>query len=437
MKARRGVLAHPFSLATIVIFTGLLSFALWRLSDTEAALRTQAGDNMLWVISQAQVAAQRLDVTLSRARLGEADAASLRLRYDVLLSRLALLDAGPQQRYLADLGHKESLRTLADEVYAREEAFLSSALSSADETLHDLLERLAHELGLAANRAMVTQWNETGSQLDRQHEAILQVIAAVVVILALGALISWRMLLALHAEQRAQMSLLREQEIREAYRNFVALISHQFRTPLSVIDSSMQRILRSGPSMAHGEIAERAQRVRDRVKSLTDLMQATLNSVRLEAGQVEIAQVECDIAAELKSVREQHLEAGPERTIRIDIGNEVPARITTDPLLLQQIIGNLLANAITYSPRNEPVTIRASASNNRLRIDVKDRGTGIPEKEQQLLFQPFFRASTATDARGVGIGLHLSRRLAQLLGGELTFESRQGFGSTFTLELPI
>ena len=119
MKAQRGVLAHPFSLATIVIFTGLLSFALWRLSDTEAALRTQAGDNMLWVISQAQVAAQRLDVTLSRARLGEADAASLRLRYDVLLSRLALLDAGPQQRYLADLGHKESLRTLADEVYAR------------------------------------------------------------------------------------------------------------------------------------------------------------------------------------------------------------------------------------------------------------------------------------------------------------------------------
>jgi two-component system sensor histidine kinase SenX3 len=104
---------------------------------------------------------------------------------------------------------------------------------------------------------------------------------------------------------------------------------------------------------------------------------------------------------------------------------------------LQQIIGNLLANALTYSPRSEPVTIRASARSNHLRLDIEDRGTGIPEKEQQLLFQPFFRASSAAGVQGVGIGLHLSQRLAQVLGGELTFHSRQGFGSTFTLELPI
>ena len=433
MRIWRGVLARPFSLATILIFTGLLAFALWRLTDTEATLRNRAGDNMLWAISQAQIAAQRLDVTLSRAQVAAEEADDLRLRYDVLLSRLALLEAGPQRRYLSDLGHSERISALAEEVYAEEEKFLSAA----DEGLHDLLEQLAHELGVAANRAMVAQWDETGAQLERQHEAILQVIAAVVVILALGALISWRMLLALHAEQQAQMSLLREQETREAYRNFVALVSHQFRTPLSVIDSSMQRILRSGSAMSHEDIAERAQRVRDRVKNLTDLMQATLDSMKLEVGQVETEQVECSIAAELEVARQQQLEARPERTIRIEIGDEVPARIRTAPLLLQQIIGNLLANALTYSPRSEPVTIRASARSNHLRLDIEDRGTGIPEKEQQLLFQPFFRASSAAGVQGVGIGLHLSQRLAQVLGGELTFHSRQGFGSTFTLELPI
>lgn len=433
MRGRRGILAHPFTLATILIFTGLLAFALWRLTDTEAALRTQAGDNMLWAISQAQVAAQRLDVTLSRARLGEADADILRLRYDVLLSRLALLDDGPQQRYLADLGHSEPIRTLAEEVYAREEAFLSAG----HESLHDLLESLARELGLAANRAMVAQWNETGAQLDLRHEAILQVIAAVLIILALGTLISWRMLAALRAEQRAQMSLLREQETREAYRNFVALVSHQFRTPLSVIDASMQRILRTGVSMSHEEIAERAKRVRKTVTNLTDLMQVTLDSMRLDTGEIEIQQTECDIASELEVAREQQLEAKPERRIRIDIGDEVPARVSTDPLLLQQIIGNLLANAIAYSPRSEPVTIRARAGNGRLLIVVEDRGSGIPEKEQELLFQPFFRASTTSGVPGIGIGLHLSRRLAQLLGGDLTFESRQGVGSAFTLELPL
>ena len=436
MRARRGVLAYPFSLAAILAFSGLLVFALWRLVDTEAALRTQAGDNMLWAISQAQSATQRLDVTLGRMRLGEADSGTLSLRYDVLLSRLTLLEAGPQRRYLADLGQFEPIQGLADEVHAREEDFLSAG-AAGTEDLHDLLATLAGELGRAANRSMVTQWEETGAQLDRQHGAIMQVIATVAVILALGAFISWRMLAALQAEHRAQMSLLREQEIREAYRAFVALVSHQFRTPLSVIDASMQRILRKGESMPLSEIGDRARRVRETVNGLTELMQATLDSMKLDAGRIEIKPAECAVAAELDAAREHQLDAMPGRTIRIDIGDEVPARFKTDPLLLQQIVGNLLANALAYSPQNEPVTIRARAGGGRLRLAVEDRGIGIPDKEKERLFQPFFRASTAAGVRGVGMGLHLSRRLAHMLGGDLSFESRRGFGSTFTLELPL
>ncbi|MDN2565614.1 HAMP domain-containing histidine kinase [Aquibium sp. A9E412] len=436
MSGRRGVLAYPFSLAAILAFTGLLAFALWRLSDTEAALRNQAGDNMLWAISQAQVAARQLDATLGRARLGEADAEALRLRYDVLYSRLDLLEAGPQRRYLAALGHDAPIRALAAQVYAREGAFLSAGATGGS-ALHELLARLATELGRAANGAMVAQWDETGAQLDRQRGAILQVIAAGIVVLALGAFLSVRMLAALQAEQRAQMSLLREQEIREAYRGFVALVSHQFRTPLSVIDASMQRIQRRGEAMPRTEIAERARRVRDAVGRLTALMQATLDSMKLDAGRIEIALADCAIAAELEAARQRQLEAWPGRTVAIDIGDAVPARFTADPLLLQQILGNLLANALAHSPRTEPVTLRARARGGRLLIAVIDRGVGIPEAEKDSVFQPYFRASTAARADGVGIGLHLSRRLARMLGGEISFESRHGVGSTFTLDLPL
>ncbi|MDZ5697903.1 HAMP domain-containing sensor histidine kinase [Chelativorans sp. M5D2P16] len=439
MTVRRGVLAYPFSLAAILIFTGLLVFALWRLWSTEAALRTQAGDNMLWAIAQAQVATQQLDITLAQERLEEADADALALRYDVLLSRLTLLEDGPQRRYLADLGHFETIHALAERVYARENAFLSAGVRAGDagEPLHELLAELAREIGRAANRAMVAQWNETGAQLDKQHGAIMQVIATVIVILAIGAFISWRMLAAVHAEQRAQMSLLREQEIREAYRSFVALVSHQFRTPLSVIDASMQRILRAGDLMPRAEIRQRAGRVRETVKGLTDLMQATLDSMKLEAGRIEVKKTECDIAAELETARKRQLDASPGRTIHVDTGSEVPARITTDALLFQQIVGNLLANALIYSPQTEPVTVRVRADSSRIRIAVEDRGIGIPEEEKDRLFQPFFRASTAAKVNGVGMGLHLSRRLARMLGGDLTFESRQGFGSTFTLALSL
>jgi signal transduction histidine kinase len=436
MNNRRDVLAYPFSLAAIALFAALLVFALWRLLDTEAALRTQAGDNMLWTIAQAQVAAQRLDTTLSQVRLGEADADALRLRYDVLLSRLTLLEAGPQRRYLEDIGHFEQIQAFAEQVYAQENAILSTRPADG-EGFHDLLITLAAQLGRAANSAMVTQWDETGAHLDRQREAIMQAIALVAGILTLGILISWRMLTALQAQQDAQRSLVREQEIRAAYRSFVALVSHQFRTPLSVIDSSMQRILRKGEAMPPAEIADRARRVRSTVGRLTDLMQATLDSVKLDAGQIEASPAECDLAAELETARTRQLDARPGRAIRLDIGGDVPARLTTDSLLLQQIVGNLLANALAYSPQSEPVTIRARASNNRLHIAVTDFGVGIPEEEKGMLFQPFFRASTATKLHGVGIGLHLSRGLAHMLGGDLTFKSEQGLGSTFTLELPL
>lgn len=440
MSGRRGLRSYPFSLAAILVFTGLLVLALWRLWGTEHALRTQAGDNMLWAIAQAQLATQNLDITVAQARLGEADAETLELRYDVVLSRLALIAEGPQRRYLEDLGHFERIQDLSEKVYAWEDTILSAGALTASEAqpLHILLADMARAFGRAANSAMVAQWNETGAHLDRQHRAIVQVIVMVIVILAIGAYISWRMMSALYAKQQAQMSLLREREIREAYRSFVTLVSHQFRTPLSVIDASMQRILRKGDTMPHSEIADRARRVRTTVANLTELMDVTLDSMKLDAGQIEINPSQCDLAAELDTVREQQLEAAPGRTVRIDIGAEVPARIHTDPLLLRQIVGNLVANALTYSPQTETVTIRVRADNNQVRIAVQDRGIGIPEAEKAKLFTPFFRASTAAKAEGgIGMGLHLSRHLARMLGGDLTFESRRGLGSTFTIELPF
>ncbi|HLS67853.1 MAG TPA: ATP-binding protein, partial [Kiloniellales bacterium] len=162
-----------------------------------------------------------------------------------------------------------------------------------------------------------------------------------------------------------------------------------------------------------------------------------LDSMRLDSGEVLARPTECDLAAELNEARARQLEANPRRRIQIEIGEEVPARFTSDPLLLQQILANLLANAISYSPESELVILRARAASGRLRISVIDHGIGIPEQEQEMLFQPYFRASTTRQVRGIGIGLHLSQSLASILGGSLSCESTQGIGSTFTLDLPL
>lgn len=436
MTRQRGILAYPFSLAAVLVFSALLVFALWRLLDQESDLRGTASDNMLWTVSQAQVAAYRLDAALGRARLGEVGEDTLRLRYNVLLSRIDLLEAGPQTRFLADLGERAAIRDLGNEIRAHERAFLA-AHPAAPDSLHMLLDDFAEATGRAANAAMVAQLERIGGLLNRQHATILQVIAATLAIFAIGVLISWRMLVSLRAEHEANASLKREREMRAAYRGFVALVAHQFQTPLAAIDSSMQRILRKGEAMARDEIRARARRVRATVAQLTDLMRATRESVRLDAGQIEVTPAQCDLAAELDLARQSQLDAHPGRKIRISIDESVPATLVTDRVLMHQIVGNLLSNATAYSPQDEPVTVHVSASAGRVRIAVVDRGIGIPETESPMLFEPFFRASSTMDTHGSGMGLYLSRRLARLMGGEIRADSRPGIGSAFTLELPL
>src|SRR5690606_14107676 len=191
-----------------------------------------------------------------------------------------------------------------------------------------------------------------------------------------------------------------------------------------------------GDHMTQAEIAERARNVRAEVRGLNDLIGAALDVVRLDAGQVSADPSKCNISTLVDSVRERQLKATPGRMIAVQIGDEVPPTFETDPLLVEQVLDNLLSNAIKYSPPTEPVVIRVTAENRQLVFAVEDRGIGIPEDEQANLFGRFFRASTAREIPGTGVGLSIASQLARLLGGELEFVSRAGIGSTFVLKLP-
>src|SRR5690606_30856516 len=132
------------------------------------------------------------------------------------------------------------------------------------------------------------------------------------------------------------------------------------------IDSTMQRLLRSGDQMTQAEIAERARNVRAEVRGLNELIGAALDVVKLDAGQVSADPSECNITTLVDSVRERQLKATPGRMISVHIGSEVPATFETDPLLAEQILVNLVSNAIKYSPPTEPVVIRVTAENRQV-----------------------------------------------------------------------
>ena len=394
---------------------------------------------MLWVISRAQLATLRLDTTIARQVGVENNPDALKKSYDILLSRLTLLTSGPQFRYIDNLGFGDKLLSANQAVRAIEADILGLAHGDIDtaRAIHATLAPLSRDLGRAGNRAMVLHWKAAGARLDSRRASITQVVISIFGIIIIGGGLSVFMLRAMTQRQRLMRSIIREQETAAAYRSFIALASHQFRTPLAIIDSSMQRLLRSGASMSLKDIEERARNVRLEVQSLNQLLSATLDVLKLDSGQVNATPATCHVATLIDCVRERQLKSTPNRVITVQFEADVPTALETDPLLAEQILTNLVSNAIKYSDVSEPVSIHVSTENKQLLIAVEDHGVGIPDKEQQHLFEPFFRSSTTQEIPGTGVGLSSAAQLAQLLSGELSFVSQAGLGTTFILKLPL
>lgn len=230
-------------------------------------------------------------------------------------------------------------------------------------------------------------------------------------------------------------SLARETGLRELYKGFVSMVSHQFRTPLSIIDASAQRIIRRGRQMTEEEIHERAGKIRSAVLRLTRLVSSTLNAAKVDAGQIDVDIRRCDLAKLIVEACERQKETSPNRIFRVEL-DQLPAWTSCDPLLIDQVVANLLSNAVKYSSPPHPIDVSAEVDHQLVRIRVSDRGVGIPEEERDKLFERFFRAKTAVGVEGTGIGLHVARTIARMHGGDVDAFEREGGGSTFVLTIP-
>ena len=162
---------------------------------------------------------------------------------------------------------------------------------------------------------------------------------------------------------------------------------------------------------------------------------STLSAARLDAGELALSIRPIPLASLLAQVRAKLLVLEPHREITLDIA-DLPD-IPCDALLIEQVLGNLIGNALKYSPDDAPVTVTASTHNGFVAINVSDSGLGIPEAERIRLFERFFRASNAGSVPGTGVGLYVARQIAQLHGGDIAMTPNPGGGTTFTLTLPV
>lgn len=244
-------------------------------------------------------------------------------------------------------------------------------------------------------------------------------------------------------EKTAQLkeALKQEQEMRKMQNDFVALVSHEFKTPLQIIDSTREVLSRKMKSQ--NVFDESIQKSLDRIKSgvtrMGSLITSTLNLAKMESGesQIKLERVTFDLKKFVEDIIEKNMPLAVNKNIKLLIKiDDLPQDFSGDPKLLEHSVTNVISNAIKYSRNDTSVKILAKSNNEKVGLRVIDQGIGIPKEDLKNIGKKFFRAGNTLAVAGTGIGLYLSKYFIELHGGDLLIESEMNVGSTFTLVLP-
>ena len=241
--------------------------------------------------------------------------------------------------------------------------------------------------------------------------------------------------------QQASMleeKLAAERHLTQLQRNFVSMASHEFRTPLTIIDGHAQRLNKLKERIGVDEIVTRAGKIRAAVLRMTHLIDNLLTSTRLlESGAgLYFHPQDIDLRELVHDVCQLHRESSPGSTIVAELGNR-SLRMVGDAKLLSQVFDNLVSNAIKYSPGGGVARITARAEDGWRVVVCEDHGIGIPSADIGRLFERYFRGSNVSGIVGTGVGLNLVKMVVDLHGGDISVESQEGKGSRFTVRLPI
>lgn len=568
--------------AAVLVFAVLLTISLIRMFEIENVMRVEAEQNMLWVLHQTEVAALRLTQTAALADLGEAGQDELALRFDLLASRIALLNDGPQRRFIERIGMGADVDRLSRALAGIAPLVARNGAGDGAQ-LRQALAPFARFFGRAANAAMIAEWDDLGGRLEMYRAQLQQIIAFLLGIMVAGGIIAVMLVLALRqSRQRNRMlwrerdfsgllisssgegilavngdaectlwngamaammgksaeqvvgralkdvagffdtaqvrqglgsalggdpahlslqplfarghdsplyvdlrfypmrndgaivgailfmhdasdrhaaqqqitddrdrledlvaertrdldsALRRERSAADLYRNFAAMVSHQFRTPLAVADSALQRLIRRGPRADPGEVADRAGRARNAIAGLTRLVDSTLDAARLDAGQIGARRVKCDLGGLIETACNRQRDAAPDRVITADGTRAGAVFAYCDPAHAEQVLDNLLSNAHKYAPPDTPISVALHGSDKWLYCDVANRGAHLPAGDADQLFERNYRGANSVGLPGTGIGLFMARTLARMQGGDVTMQTGHD-RITFRMTLP-
>ncbi|MCC6177553.1 MAG: GAF domain-containing protein [Chloroflexi bacterium] len=225
-------------------------------------------------------------------------------------------------------------------------------------------------------------------------------------------------------------------EIARLKTEFLSTVSHELRTPLSLIHGYAELLMHRGESLTLDDLRQMSGEIYANSRTLAQLVNDLLDFSRLERGQAPLQRQVIDVGVLLRGVVDAV--RGQPGGARVAIDARPALFVDGDPERLRQAVSNLLANALAYAPSG-PIMLRAEQTAGVIRIEVEDRGPGVPPEDLARVWESFYRGVAATHqhTRGAGLGLAVVKRLVELHGGQVGVSSTQGVGTLFWLSLPL
>lgn len=239
------------------------------------------------------------------------------------------------------------------------------------------------------------------------------------------------------AELDLRNALKKEKELNELKTKFLSLVSHEFKTPLSGILNSAVLIGKYKDTEHQDKRDKHLQTIKNKVQYLDGILNDFLSVERMESGKVKYKFSHFKLSKIVNEVvynANMMLKSGQYINYPKNIDD---ISLYNDEKILDLVLGNLLGNAIKYSPENTNIDFNITSTSEGFIFEIKDKGIGIPLNDQKHIFERYFRAENALTNQGTGIGLNIIKGHLESLNGSLSFESVENEGSIFTVKLPI
>lgn len=238
-------------------------------------------------------------------------------------------------------------------------------------------------------------------------------------------------------ETQIREMLEKEKELNELKSRFVSMASHEFRTPLGGIMTSVSLISKYLTPEIEVKCGKHVQNIKKSVRNLTNILNDFLSLDKLEQGKISSSPIRFNLNQFIDDSVEELLEMSGKGHV-IEITHKEPeVSIFQDREMIRSVLVNLISNAMKYSPEGTTIFIRTDCKDHLVTLEIQDQGMGIPASDQKHLFERFFRAKNVTNLQGTGLGLNIVKRYLDLMEGSISFISHENQGTTFRVTLPV